>query len=177
MAGAALEGTAAGVALAEVGAVTASAVMAGFTYYRLYSLEVAAGTILTAEIASGLPVNPVSGLGGVGSVAAQAGCAAINRADAVIAETLAGKGNITSQYTLIADELLNAGMDFLGEGYKEIGKAGSGVFRSLDGLRQFRIDKNSLLGNHEPGIPHGHLEVYAPGAKKFTTNNHIPFNN
>jgi len=95
--------------------------------------------------------------------------------DKVIAETIGGKGNITSSTKLSADELLQAGEQFLGPGYREIGKSGSGVFRSADDLRQFRIDDNSLLGKHAPGIPHGHLEAYAPGAVRPTTNNHIPF--
>ena len=71
--------------------------------------------------------------------------------------------------------MLKAGEKFVGSGYKEIGKPGSGVFRSADGTRQFRIDNGSLTGNHKPGVPHGHLEVYKPGATKPTVNNHIPF--
>lgn len=74
-----------------------------------------------------------------------------------------------------ADELLTAGLRFLGQGYKEIGQPGSGVFRSEDGLRQFRIDSNSLTESHAPGIPHGHLEIYQPGAARSSVNNHIPF--
>jgi len=74
-----------------------------------------------------------------------------------------------------ADDLLKAGEKFLGSGYKEIGKSGSGVFRSADGTRQFRIDSGSLIGAHKPGVPHGHLEVYKPGAAKPIVNNHIPF--
>jgi hypothetical protein len=31
------------------------------------------------------------------------------------------------------------------------------------------------VSNHAPGVPHGHLEIYAPGAARPTTNNHIPF--
>ena len=99
----------------------------------------------------------------------------MSKADAVIAETLVGKGNLTSATKLSSNELLQAGEKFLGPRYKEIGKPGSGVFRSADGTRQFRIDGNSLSGNHAPGVPHGHLETYAPGAAKPTTNNHIPF--
>ena len=99
----------------------------------------------------------------------------MSKADVVIAETLASKGNLTSTTKLSSDELLQAGEKFLGSGYKEIGKPGSGVFRSADGTRQFRIDGNSLSGNHAPGVPHGHLETYVPSAAKPTTNNHIPF--
>jgi len=97
------------------------------------------------------------------------------KTEAVIAETLASKGNIISQHILTSDELLKAGEDFLGAGYKEIGKPGSGVFRSIDQTRQFRIDQGSLSGSHALGTPHGHLEVYAPGSTKPLTNNHIPF--
>ncbi len=104
-----------------------------------------------------------------------AGITKINKVDTVIAETLSGKGNITSSVTVSADELLEAGERFLGSEYREIGKSGSGVFRSADGSRQFRIDDNSLLGQHKPYVPHGHLETYAPKARTPTTNNHIPF--
>jgi len=96
----------------------------------------------------------------------------LNKIDDVIEETLKGTGNITSKNTLGADEALEAGEKFLGPGYKEIG---NGVFRSADGTRQFRIDNNSLAGNHPPGVPHVHFETYAPGARKPTTNNHVPF--
>ncbi|CAG0991630.1 partial tRNA3(Ser)-specific nuclease WapA, partial [Burkholderiales bacterium] len=113
-------------------------------------------------------------MGGVVGEAAVAGKGAA-KADAVIAETLASKGNLTSAHKVSADELLTAGQKFLGPGYKESGKPGSGVFRSADGTKQFRIDGNSLSGSHSPGVPHGHLETYAPGAAKPTTNNHIRF--
>lgn len=49
------------------------------------------------------------------------------------------------------------------------------MFRSADKTRQFRIDKNSIEGNHAPGVPHGHLETYKPGSSKPESNNHIPF--
>jgi RHS repeat-associated protein len=106
-------------------------------------------------------------------------CAAqqTSRIEGVIAETLSGKGNITSVFTLSADELLSAGQKILGKNYVEIGKPGSGVFRSSDGTRQFRIDGNSLLGNHAPGLPHGHLEFYAPNGNRPISNNHILYGN
>jgi len=31
------------------------------------------------------------------------------------------------------------------------------------------------MGNHAPGVPHVHLEIYAPGARVPSVNNHIPF--
>lgn len=96
-----------------------------------------------------------------------------SKIDSVISETLAGKGNFTSKLTLNSDEALNAGLKYLGKDYMEIGKPGSGVFRSSDGLRQFRIDNNSLLGGHQPFEPHFHLELYSPNSTKSLINNHI----
>lgn len=97
------------------------------------------------------------------------------RAAFVISETLAGSGNFTSRFVLTVDELLDTGMSFLGKGYREIGKPGSGVYRSADGLRQFRIDNSSIAGGHSPNVPHGHLETYAPGGVRPISNNHIQF--
>lgn len=126
--------------------------------------------------AAGVGAGGARALGSTARTTSQAIRAANSaKVDAVIAETLVGKGNITSPTKLSADELLQAGIQFLGPGYKEIGKPGSGVFRSVDNTRQFRIDRGSLTGSHAPGVPHGHLEIYAPGAKMPTVNNHIPF--
>lgn len=141
------------------GALTASA---GYLFNQLGSRRVMQQP--TVDGHGGMP-------GGGGGGAARG----LSRPDAVIAETLAGKGNPTSTTTLSADDLLNAGIKFLGPGYKQIGKPNSGVFRSADGTRQFRIDNGSLTGSHPPGVPHGHLEVYKPGAAKPTVSNHIPF--
>jgi RHS repeat-associated protein len=93
----------------------------------------------------------------------------------VIAETLAARGNITSAHTLSAGQALSAGERWLGDGYRELGKPGSGVFRSADDARQFRIDSGSLGGDHAPRVPHVHLEGYSPGAARPHVNNHIPF--
>jgi hypothetical protein len=95
--------------------------------------------------------------------------------DDVMAETRAGAGNLTSKYTLTADEALTAGERWVGPGYSELGKPGSGVFRSADGTRQFRIDNGSITGAHSPGVPHVHLETISPGSKVPVANNHIPF--
>lgn len=96
-------------------------------------------------------------------------------AEQVVAKTLAGKGNFTSATRLSADEALEAGERFVAPGYSEIGKPGSGVFRSADGTRQFRMDSNSLAGSHAPGEPHVHFETYEPGGRFPTSNNHVPF--
>jgi RHS repeat-associated protein len=94
--------------------------------------------------------------------------------DDVIAETQAGTRNLTSRYTLTGDEALRAGERWVGSGYTEIGKPGSGVFRSADATRQFRIDNGSITGAHSPGVPHVHLETIAPGSKVPIVNNQIP---
>ena len=51
-----------------------------------------------------------------------------------------------------------AGEKYLGPGYRELGEQGSGVFRSADDTRQFRIDESSLNGAHKPWEPHGQFE-------------------
>jgi RHS repeat-associated protein len=90
----------------------------------------------------------------------------------VIAETLAGRGNITSAYKLTTNEALDAGIKFLGPGYKEIAHD---VYRNAGETRQFRIDDNSILGNHTPNVPHFHLELVGPNKRTITVSNHIPF--
>jgi len=125
--------------------------------------------------------NPVQWVDPLGlqKTAGGASCALCNTqkcpVHSVIDETLKGKGNITSRHVLNSDQFLDAGTEFLGAGYTEIGKSGSGVYRSADGTQQFRIDNNSIQGNHAPNVPHGHLETYVQGAAKPIANNHIPF--
>jgi hypothetical protein len=93
--------------------------------------------------------------------------------DSVIKETLETKGYYTSKYALTHNEALNAGLKFLGKEYKELEKPGTGIFRSSDGLRQFRIDSTSIAGKHSPDVPHFHLEVFEKGIKEPIVNNHI----
>jgi hypothetical protein len=97
------------------------------------------------------------------------------RVDQVINETLSGKKNFTSAMTLTADEALSAGQKYLGPGYREIGKPGSGVFHSADGTREFRIDLGSISGAHAPSIPHVHFGVKDPVTGKYASNNHVPY--
>jgi len=103
------------------------------------------------------------------------------KVNAVITETNAGKGNLTSIHTLTHDEALEAGIRFVGKDAKEIGKSGSGVYRSQhlnkDGtVNQFRMDGNSVQGNHSPNVPHVHLEIIDLTKNKPVVNNHIPIN-
>jgi len=91
----------------------------------------------------------------------------------VIQETLSRTGNFPSATRMSADEALSAGEAFVGPGYREIGKPGSGVFRSEDGLRQFRMDSNSIEGYHSPNEPHVHFETYVPESTRPVSNNHV----
>jgi hypothetical protein len=94
----------------------------------------------------------------------------------VIDETLNGtKKNITSKYSLDANDALDAGENFLGRNYKDLG---NGVYRSNDSLRQFRIDPGSISGSHAPNVPHVHFEKYSPtNLSKPQVNNHVPIFN
>ncbi|CNE86259.1 hemagglutinin repeat-containing protein [Yersinia frederiksenii] len=98
-----------------------------------------------------------------------------SKIDTVINETLSGKKNFTSSTTLTSDEALAAGLKFLGTGYKEIGKSGSGVYHSADGTKEFRIDSGSIDGAHAPGVPHVHFGVKNPETGKYISNNHVPY--
>ena len=84
-----------------------------------------------------------------------------------------GDGSIVSEHPMTADEALDAAHRFLGDDYVEKG-VNRGVFRSADGLRQFRMDPDSIQGKHWPDIPHVHFEIFPePGAKKAAVNNHV----
>lgn len=59
--------------------------------------------------------------------------------------------------------------------------ADRGVYRSTtpntDGTyNQFRIDPDSFEGNHDPHVPHFHLEIIeiTPRTERRIVNNHIP---
>lgn len=100
---------------------------------------------------------------------------AAQRVDQVINETLSGKKNFTSSMTLTTDEALSAGQKYLGPGYREIGRLGSGVFHSADGTKEFRIDLGYISGAHAPGVPHVHFGVKDPVTGKYVSNNHVPY--
>jgi RHS repeat-associated protein len=95
--------------------------------------------------------------------------------DDVISETLnhSGKKDFTSQYSLTEDEALDTGIQWLGDGYREMGQPGTGVFRSIDDTRQFRIDSASLSGSHPPNVPHVHLELLDQKSGDIISNNHV----
>jgi hypothetical protein len=54
-----------------------------------------------------------------------------------------------AQHALTSDEAIEAGQRWVGEGYREVGDMGSGVFHGADGSRQSR------MGNGFFGMSHG----------------------
>jgi hypothetical protein len=67
-----------------------------------------------------------------------------------------------------ADDALRGAEKWLGEGYKEIAP---GVFRSKDGLRQFRMTASDLT---DPKLgPHVHFEAIAPDGRTIIENSHV----
>ncbi len=136
---------------------------------------------MTGDMMAGLanPEGRAAGLAHDAELLGEAGqvghdARSTERIGKVLGETVAGTGNLTSAHRLSEAEALDAGVAFLGSGYREIGKPGSGVFRSADGLRQFRIDASSLAGLHDPNVPHVHFEVYpSPTASRPVVNNHV----
>lgn len=102
--------------------------------------------------------------------------------DDVINETNTGKGKITSKNTLTESEALHGGLEYVGEGARELGKKGSGVYRSKnannDGTHnQFRIDEGSITGQHPyeiGGKPSAHAHFEKVKGDKTITNNHVP---
>jgi hypothetical protein len=91
----------------------------------------------------------------------------------ILIETIEGHGNYSSRHSVNGAEAMEIGQRWLGDNYTQIGKADSGVFVSADGKRRFRIDKNSLMGNHAPHKPHVHLELVNPVTTVVLSNNHI----
>jgi hypothetical protein len=67
-----------------------------------------------------------------------------------------------------ADDALRGAGKWLGEGYTEIAP---GVFRSKDGLRQFRMTASDLA---DPKLgPHVHFEAIAPDGRTIIENSHV----
>ncbi|OJV35348.1 MAG: hypothetical protein BGO33_08745 [Bacteroidia bacterium 43-41] len=70
-----------------------------------------------------------------------------------------------------AERALEMGTRVLGKGYKEIAP---GVFRSADGLKQFRMTNSDIIPTHKLNgnfTPHVHFEFYSP------SNLNVPYRN
>lgn len=93
----------------------------------------------------------------------------------VVAETAAGRRNLTSRFVLTADEALDAGETFVGPG--GVWQGPNRFTRDMgDGTqRVFRLDPGSLAGNHPPKVPHYHLEVQPTDGGRSIINNHLIF--
>jgi hypothetical protein len=78
------------------------------------------------------------------------------------------------QHPITPEQALKGAERWLGDGYTELGNPGSGVFRSSDGLRPFRMTNGDLAGtNGPPGLgPHVHFETLQNGG--VTWNTHYP---
>jgi len=100
------------------------------------------------------------------AVAARAGAAATRATSG----TLRGLGNIGSHGVVDAGTALGSAQKWLGAGYKEIAP---GVFRSADGLRQFRMTNADLLPTHGRIGSHVHFEALND-AGKVIENLHLP---
>jgi RHS repeat-associated protein len=62
---------------------------------------------------------------------------------------------------------------FLKPGYREVGANGSGVFKSLDGRRQFRMTTGDITGAHGKIGPHFNFEWFSPNGR-VRQNIHVP---
>ena len=78
-------------------------------------------------------------------------------------------GNMDSHSPIAPEIALSQATKWLGNGYREIAP---GVFRSLDGLRQFRMTISDITGAHG-GVAHVNFETLN-AAGKVTENLHLP---
>ena len=79
-------------------------------------------------------------------------------------------GNIGSHGPVSAETALDSATTWLGPGYREIAP---GVYRSADGLRQFRMTNSDLIPTHGNIGPHVHFEAL-DAAGRVTENLHLP---
>lgn len=70
-------------------------------------------------------------------------------------------------------QVLPLAEQYLGDGYTEIGAPNSGVFRSADGLRQFRMTESDITGSHGNMGPHVHFESIDPINGRPIENSHV----
>jgi len=73
-----------------------------------------------------------------------------------------------------ADQTLKLGERWVGKGYKEMGNKGSGVFRSADGTKQFRMTNSDITGAHGKIGPHTNFERIDNATGEVIKNYHVP---
>ncbi len=81
-----------------------------------------------------------------------------------------GMGNIGSHAPVNPTTALSGAERWLGPGYREIAP---GVYRSADGLRQFRMTNSDLLPTHGNIGPHVHFEIPNPAGGPPLENLHL----
>jgi hypothetical protein len=82
-----------------------------------------------------------------------------------------GQGNVSSGEAS-ANGILDAALRWLGQGYREVA---SGVFRSADDLRQFRMTDSDLTDPRQG--PHAHFESIGPNGRDIIENGHVEITN
>ena len=82
-----------------------------------------------------------------------------------------GWGNLGSHAPVSPDVALGSAEQWLGADYSEIAP---GVYRSADGLRQFRMTTSDLLPTHGNLGPHVHFEIPNPAGGPPLENLHLP---
>jgi len=124
--------------------------------------EIADGTNALIYLANGDKTNAALSLA---AMVPFAGITATGTKLVVKTVNLTAKARKASQALRLAERIL-------GKGYKEIAP---GVFRSADGLKQFRITSSDLAGKGMDGVPHVHIETFSPDNLNVPTKNyHIP---
>ncbi len=83
----------------------------------------------------------------------------VGKAGAIAAKGTRGLVNVTSGSRTI-DSAITTAEKWLKPGYSELGNPGSGVYRSADGLRQFRMSATDISGSHGKIGPHVHFEKF-----------------
>jgi len=81
--------------------------------------------------------------------------------------------NVTSKARTV-EQVLTTGEKFVRPGYSEIA---SGVFRSVDGTRQFRMTTRDLIPTHGKIGPHVHFQKFHPKTGEELKNIHTPLCN
>jgi hypothetical protein len=125
------------------------------------------GALSTSRVAAAEGGEAGAAGGVAGAAGGEAGVAGAAGGEAGAA--VGGMGNIGSHGAVNVSTLLNSATRWLGAGYREIAP---GVYRSADGLRQFRMTNADLLPTHGAIGPHVHFEALN-GAGQVIENLHV----
>jgi RHS repeat-associated protein len=96
----------------------------------------------------------------------------LQRAPSSSTASTKGFGSLSQTEALTINEALTAGAKWVGPGYQQLAP---GVFRSADGLRQFRMTTSDILGRHGNIGPHVNFESFKAATDKIAAENlHMP---